>query len=186
MRKKVIIHLYLIGGFFSICSAIYFGYYYFFYLPAIAQSPDAIAVRVYQNQDHQSALAWYQAKGFAGSPQALSVDGYDAIRDGRTVYVHAANIDLGSDPIIQTDDIYYSNIYLISYNQQAEADTKSERCSPIEDAGPMYDEAVEIADRGAYNQRDGVGLEEVDQESFDPHSCSLHEVVAVDSPRGSL
>ena len=123
MRKKVIIHLYLIGGFFSICSAIYFGYYYFFYLPAIAQSPDAIAVRVYQNQDHQSALAWYQAKGFAGSPQALSVDGYDAIRDGRTVYVHAANIDLGSDPIIQTDDIYYSNIYLISYNQQAEADT---------------------------------------------------------------
>ena len=55
--------------------------------------------------------------GFAGgSPQALLVDGYEAIRDGRTVYVNAANIDPNTKLI-------YTNIYLISYNQDSAAQT---------------------------------------------------------------
>lgn len=71
---------------------------------------DAIAVRVIPNPNHYSISRWYEAQGFQGSPQALIVDGYEAIRDGRTVYVNAANVDTNSR-------IIYTNIYLISYNQ---------------------------------------------------------------------
>lgn len=78
-------------------------------------SPDAIAIRVVKNPEHFSALHWYREQGFTGSPQSTTVDGYEAIRDGRTVYVNAANIVSGT---------LYTNIYLISYNQQAEKDTK--------------------------------------------------------------
>jgi len=80
-----------------------------------AASPDAIAIRIIPNSDHYSAERWYKEQGFLGSPQTLSVDGYEAIRDGRTVYVNAANIVGGA---------LYTNIYLISYNQSAETATE--------------------------------------------------------------
>jgi len=83
-----------------------------------AASPDAIATRVIPNPDHLSPLRWYQANiKNQGSPQVLSVDGYEAIRDGRTVYVNAANIDL-------TDNSFYTNIYLLSFNQDVEQATE--------------------------------------------------------------
>lgn len=78
-------------------------------------SSDAIAIRVIPNDKHVSAQRWYQDQGFTGSPQNLTVDGYEAIRDGRTVYVNAANV-IGSD--------LYTNIYLISFNQEAEQPTR--------------------------------------------------------------
>ncbi len=78
-------------------------------------SPDAIAVRVLPNAKHYSVLTWYQRNDFKGSPQNLTVDGYDAVRDGRTVYVNAANLDDNGN--------FYTNIYVISYNQQAENQT---------------------------------------------------------------
>ena len=71
---------------------------------------DAIAVRIIPNPEHYSIERWYANQGFSGSPQTLVVDGYDAIRDGRTVYVNAANIDID-------DKVVYTNIYLISYSQ---------------------------------------------------------------------
>ncbi|RLC36469.1 hypothetical protein DRH27_05180, partial [Candidatus Falkowbacteria bacterium] len=49
-----------------------------------------------------------------GSPQSTIVDGYRAVRDGRTVYVNVANINSGN---------LYTNIYLISYNQDAQQAT---------------------------------------------------------------
>jgi len=79
---------------------------------AATTSPDAIAIRVIPNSDHYSPLAWYKKNiKVQGSPQNLLVDGYEAVRDGRTVYVNAANIS-GND--------FYTNIYIISYNQEAE------------------------------------------------------------------
>jgi hypothetical protein len=75
---------------------------------------DAIAVRVLPNPNHYGIEQWYQNQGFSGSPQALKVDGYEAIRDGRTVYVNAANIVGGK---------IYTNIYLISYNQNSTNNT---------------------------------------------------------------
>jgi len=77
---------------------------------------DAIAVRVIPNPNHYSIVRWYESQGFSGAPQALVVDGYEAIRDGRTVYVNAANVDTASRGI-------YTNIYLISYNQDSAAKT---------------------------------------------------------------
>ena len=77
-------------------------------------SPDALAVRVIPNPHHLSAQRWYQLKGFTGSPQSMIVDGYKAIRDGRTVYVSATNI---------IDNKLYTNIYLISYDQRADQKT---------------------------------------------------------------
>ena len=71
-------------------------------------SIDAIGVRIMPNPNHYSISRWYDSQGFFGSPQALIVDGYEAIRDGRTVYVNAANI---------VDKTIYTNIYIISYNQ---------------------------------------------------------------------
>ena len=79
-------------------------------------SPDAIAVRIVPNPNHYSIARWYESQGFQGSPQALLVDGYEAIRDGRTVYVNAANINQDSHTI-------YTNIYLISYNQDSAPNT---------------------------------------------------------------
>lgn len=78
-------------------------------------SSDAIAIRVIPNPDHWSAKRWYREKRFGGSPQSITVDGYEGIRDGRTVYIGAANIDGGA---------LYTNIYLISFNQEAAKSTK--------------------------------------------------------------
>ena len=83
-------------------------------------SPDAIAIRVMPNTEHLSPLSWYNGNvNIKGAPQSLIVDGYEAVRDGRTVYVSAANL---SD---ETDNAtIYTNIYIISYNQEAETATQ--------------------------------------------------------------
>ena len=78
-------------------------------------SPDAIAIRVIPNPEHYSALRWYQEQGFLGSPQLLIIDGYVAVRDGRTVYVNATNA-IGNN--------LYTNIYFISHNQDTEQATQ--------------------------------------------------------------
>ncbi|MBU1545123.1 MAG: hypothetical protein KKE62_20010 [Proteobacteria bacterium] len=77
-------------------------------------SPDAIAIRVMPNPNYFSPGRWYKDQGFTGSPQSLTVDGYEAVRDGRTVYVNAANMK---------DDKIFTNIYIISYNQNPEPAT---------------------------------------------------------------
>jgi len=95
----------------------------FTFQPSLAQTnsdlnnqQDAIAVRIVPNPNHYSIYRWYASQGFKGAPQALTVDGYEAIRDGRTVYVNAANI-------IPKDKTIFSNIYLISYNQKPNVKT---------------------------------------------------------------
>jgi len=85
-------------------------------IEVLADGADAIAIRIVSNPDHLSAQAWYEQQGFSGSPQSLIVDGYKAVRDGRTVYVSATNV------ITETNKLY-TNIYLISYNQEADFQT---------------------------------------------------------------
>lgn len=80
----------------------------------VENSPDAIAVRIIPNPGHHSAMRWYIERSFDGSPQTVFVDGYRGVRDGRTVYINAGNVQGGD---------LYTNIYLISYNQAAENDT---------------------------------------------------------------
>lgn len=79
-----------------------------------AETSDAIAVRIMPNPNHYSIETWYRQQGYQGAPQKLTVDGYEAVRDGRTVFVNAANID---------NNNLYTNIYLISYNQDSNIKT---------------------------------------------------------------
>ncbi len=53
---------------------------------------DAIAIRIVANPNQYSIDEWYSKQGFGGSPQKIKVDGYEAIRDNRTVYAAATNI----------------------------------------------------------------------------------------------
>ena len=94
-------------------SLIIFGLFLFCQNNSFAAiSSDAIGLRVVSNTDHYSAYRWYSEQNFNGSPQSITVDGYEAVRDGRTVYVNAANVSSDGD--------LYTNIYIISYNQSAE------------------------------------------------------------------
>jgi len=110
MLKKESINNFII--YFVIFGAIFPLFFILFgFSPTAAQTvggSDAIAVRIIPNPNHYSVYRWYDSQGFKGSPQALIVDGYEAVRDGRTVYVNAANVKNKS---------IYTNIYLISYNQ---------------------------------------------------------------------
>ncbi|MBU1179516.1 Ig-like domain-containing protein [Patescibacteria group bacterium] len=74
-------------------------------------SGDAVGLRIYPNLQHLSPLDWYKAEKFVGSPQAGKVDDYEAIVDGRSTYVNAANRVLGVGN--------FTNIFVISYNQGA-------------------------------------------------------------------
>ncbi|MFA4942316.1 MAG: FISUMP domain-containing protein [Patescibacteria group bacterium] len=98
---------------------------------------DAIAVRIVANPAQYSIDDWYAKQRFTGSPSKIKVDGYDAIRDNRTVYVAATNIKgtcLEGDPCSIPDDCsdgagvcnlskLYFNIYIITYNQGATTQT---------------------------------------------------------------
>jgi hypothetical protein len=104
--------------------SLFYCFIVFFHIPSYAQisdDKDAIAIRVIPNSQNYSPQRWYKDQGFKGSPQSLTVDGYEAIRDGRTVYVNAANV-VDTDNDGQPDKLF-TNIYLISYNQEAEKET---------------------------------------------------------------
>lgn len=124
-------------------------------------SRDAIGLRVVPNPEHLSPLQWYNTNiKTKGSPQSMIVDGYEAVRDGRSVYVSAAKIAkvnrcVGSTIVCTSDrqcpavidpgsgsflpwklvpsaeaaagscqasgtPEMYTNIYIISYNQDPE------------------------------------------------------------------
>jgi len=129
-------------------------------------SRDAIGLRVVPNPEHYSPLQWYNVNiKIKGSPQSAIIDGYEAVRDGRTVYVNSAKVVkvkrcTGSESIICltnrdcpggvsalpknslsflerfTKTVWadgvciasplpelYTNIYIISYNQEPEPST---------------------------------------------------------------
>ncbi len=84
-----------------------------FFFPV--NSSDVIAIQVYTNADFLNPAVWYATHvPNPGSPQSIVVDGYSAIRDGRTVYVSAAK-NMGGNK-------YTAYIYLISYNEGASSD----------------------------------------------------------------
>lgn len=81
----------------------------------VNETSDAIGVRVLNNDDYLSPQAWYDAHGFTGSPSETTLDGYQAVKDGNTYYVSAANLSSG---------ILYANIYVISFNEGADSETE--------------------------------------------------------------
>ncbi|HEX9664778.1 MAG TPA: thrombospondin type 3 repeat-containing protein [Patescibacteria group bacterium] len=80
-----------------------------------AQAAEAIGIRILANPGRLSPFGWYfQNVPNPGQPEPLLVNGYPAIREGRTVYVAATN---------QVGDALYGNIYLISYSEDASQST---------------------------------------------------------------
>ncbi len=83
--------------------------------PALAG--DGVGVRIVTNPLHLSPSEWYVSKGFSGTPQATTIDGYEAVKDGTTVYIAAPNTD-----DLAAADIY-PNIYILSRNPDAKPET---------------------------------------------------------------
>ena len=78
-------------------------------------SVDGIGLRIYTNFYHYDPLLWYQENiDIMGSPAATSIDGYEAIQEGRSTYINAVN-----QPV---EDIY-TNIFVWSYTQNASPGT---------------------------------------------------------------
>lgn len=87
--------------------------------PASAQTGEAIGVRVIPNPERLSPSAWYRANvPNPGNAVPLEVDGYPAVRDGRTVYVSGTNYDAATKTL-------YSNVYLISHSDTTREDVKA-------------------------------------------------------------
>ncbi|NQU78103.1 Ig-like domain-containing protein [Candidatus Falkowbacteria bacterium] len=79
---------------------------------------DVIGVRIFNNDDHYSPGLWYRAQGKEGKlSSAGEVDGYPAASQGRSVYVTASADSRDTGKI-------YTNVYVISYNQDADEETK--------------------------------------------------------------
>jgi cysteine-rich repeat protein len=76
---------------------------------------DAIGVRVIPNTEYLSPDAWVSDQSFTGSFSATTVDGYQAVTSGNTLYVVAANENSGD---------LYSNMYIISHNEAADEDAE--------------------------------------------------------------
>ena len=87
------------------------------YLLRNPENKDAIGIRVLKNQNHLSPLRWYaEEKNFKGSPQPMQMNGYEAIQDGRSIYIAGANKNSATN---QIDTV----IYLLSYSEGASAET---------------------------------------------------------------
>jgi cysteine-rich repeat protein len=82
------------------------------YLFQVQGTSDAIGVRIASNEEYLSPLAWYRAQGFEGDPSETTIDGFPAVEDGRTTYIAAPNLD-------EAGNYLYSNMYIISYNNDA-------------------------------------------------------------------
>src|SRR3990172_10904155 len=86
-----------------------------------ANPNDAIGLRVYSNNtSHWSAKNWYEkrAPNRQGAPSSTTVDGWQAVQAGRTIYVNAANHIAGSlTPTM--------NIYLMSHSDKISNNLKS-------------------------------------------------------------
>lgn len=91
--------------------------YLFTYEDPPAFKGDGIGIRLFQNPYHYTPLEWYHVQGFIGNPEQLKIDGYEAVRDGGTVYVAFPNTQ-GLDQNI------YQNILVISHNVNASAVTQ--------------------------------------------------------------
>ncbi len=78
---------------------------------------DLISIRVYRNAQRLAPEDWYRVVvPNPGTPQSVTIDGYSAVRDGRTVYVSAQNIAI-------TD--VYPVVYVLSYNDTASQTTQN-------------------------------------------------------------
>ena len=81
---------------------------------------DVIGLRVYDNPTHASAAGWYASQDFQqGSPSETVIDGYPAVVDGRTIYIHFTDVEKSNPDKIR------SYILVLSHNQNESSDTRA-------------------------------------------------------------
>ncbi|MFH1252814.1 MAG: IPT/TIG domain-containing protein [Candidatus Uhrbacteria bacterium] len=112
---------------------------------------DAIGVRILPNEDYLSPADWYSTHGFTGSPTSTTLDSYQAVKDGNTYYVAAANQDGAT---------LFSNIYVISYNEGSSDETE-EIISQILDNWSFNSNDSVVSDSNVCRSADG-SLQTVD------------------------
>jgi cysteine-rich repeat protein len=95
------------------------------YIFKVQGTSDAIGVRIASNPNYLSPIAWYDEQGFTGSPSETTIDGFPAVEDGRTTYISAPNLD-------EDGNYLYSNMYIVSYNDNAG-----------DDAAIIYEQIIE-------------------------------------------
>lgn len=89
------------------------------YIFSVQGTGDAIGIKIFNNSKWLSPLSWYQTYAPSpGKPAEITIDGYSAIRQGRSVYVGAVDV---VNP--ETSPEVYPRIYLISYNDEATSET---------------------------------------------------------------
>lgn len=87
---------------------------YLFTFTDPASRGDGIGIRLASNPLHMPLKTWYASRGFSGQPSDLMVDGYEAIKDGNTIYVSPSNAENGT---------VRSTIFIISRNPDAKPAT---------------------------------------------------------------
>ncbi len=103
---------------------------------------DIIGIRIYTNKKNKDPRTWYteNVKNPSSQIEQITIDGYRAVRDDRTIYVHAANLtsekfcsggDNDKKPCALEEECsdgggtcksvknFFTNIYVIAYNQNA-------------------------------------------------------------------
>lgn len=84
---------------------------------------DAIGIQVFSNPRHLTPEEWYAqdrrsgGQGFRGTVQSTKIDGYDAVSDGKNVYVDALNYSTSTRSL-------YDLIYLMSISDDARPETR--------------------------------------------------------------
>ena len=86
------------------------------------ENGDAIGLRVHKNADYLSPQDWYAAQGFIGNPDQIEIAGYQALQEGTTIYISAANV-IGKD--FNYNAPRFANMYVISHNDSANDVTKN-------------------------------------------------------------
>jgi hypothetical protein len=92
-------------------------------LDKVQSVDDVVGIRIYTNKDNKYPAQWYNDNVINPSSniENTTIDGYQAVRDGRTVYVSAANV-IKSDTTPATYKVY-TNMYVIAYNENAAPET---------------------------------------------------------------
>ena len=84
------------------------------------ESGGAIGFRVEKNLKQYSPLEWFYQKQFKGEPESLTIDGFNAVRSGNTVYIGFGNVGL-----YNSNKAQFTNILVISLAQPASAEMEN-------------------------------------------------------------
>lgn len=129
-----------------------------FLFSGIANSADAIGLRVYNNNNHFSPTLWYVNKFYPNLGDSLTksiIDGSSAAREGRTTYINAPDFSDGADNV-------YTNMYLLSHSQGAGTTTLNIynqllaniffNAGDLASGGLEYSDALNYCSEGATNE----------------------------------